>query len=130
MRRRGTKRRRSRVIARRSRRIHSTRPPVFNFESWSRLHDPARLLRSEKYRAPGFDRSPRRAVDPLQSGRDSVDNNQRPDMQVGLIGDYNADAAAHRAIPLALEIAAARLGAEASPLWIPTESIDADARDL
>jgi CTP synthase (UTP-ammonia lyase) len=45
-------------------------------------------------------------------------------LRIGLIGDYNAAVTAHQAIPRALELAAAAVGAPASWEWIPTGEID------
>lgn len=49
-------------------------------------------------------------------------------MKIGLIGDYEASVAAHQAIPRALADAAARLGCEVTPVWVPTEEITAAGR--
>lgn len=42
---------------------------------------------------------------------------------VALIGDYDPEATAHQAIPIALRLAAAKTGVGVEPVWIPTESI-------
>ncbi len=42
------------------------------------------------------------------------------DVLIGLIGDKNAEVTAHRAIPLALEIAASQCGLRVGFEWIPT----------
>ena len=44
-------------------------------------------------------------------------------VRIGLIGDYNPDVPAHRAIPLALSLAGGEVGIAVEPLWIPTEGI-------
>lgn len=44
-------------------------------------------------------------------------------VSIGLIGDFNADITAHRAIPLALQLAAERTGIEVESEWIGTEDI-------
>lgn len=44
-------------------------------------------------------------------------------LQVGLIGDRNDGVIAHRAIPLALQMAAEACGAMIDPVWLPTETI-------
>ena len=49
-------------------------------------------------------------------------------IRVGLIGDYNPDVPAHRAIPLALALASRHLGAESSePTWLPTATLATQA---
>jgi CTP synthase (UTP-ammonia lyase) len=45
-------------------------------------------------------------------------------LRVGLIGDYDQDVTAHRAIPEALGISARTLGAAVEPEWLPTDEID------
>jgi CTP synthase (UTP-ammonia lyase) len=45
-------------------------------------------------------------------------------LRVALVGDYQADAVAHRAIPSALDLAGSAAGITVEPLWVPTESID------
>lgn len=47
---------------------------------------------------------------------------------IGLVGDYDETVAAHRAIPLALELAATSLGAGVGFAWVPTEEIADAAR--
>lgn len=47
---------------------------------------------------------------------------------IALIGDYNASVTAHRAIPLALELAAEGLAQPTSFEWIPTDEIDGTTR--
>lgn len=47
---------------------------------------------------------------------------------IGLIGDRDDGVTAHRAIPLALEQAAAALGAALRVEWLPTERIERDAQ--
>jgi CTP synthase (UTP-ammonia lyase) len=47
---------------------------------------------------------------------------------VGLIGDFNADVPAHRAIPLALQTAADSLRIEVTFGWVPTDEIDGAPR--
>jgi CTP synthase (UTP-ammonia lyase) len=44
-------------------------------------------------------------------------------IRIALIGDRNPDVLAHRAIPLALELAAADLGVEVEPVWIDTDQL-------
>ncbi|OOG59814.1 CTP synthase [Rhodanobacter sp. C03] len=44
-------------------------------------------------------------------------------LQIGLIGDRNEDVVAHRAIPLALGMAADACGVEIEPVWVPTEQV-------
>ncbi|GAB2557089.1 CTP synthase C-terminal region-related (seleno)protein [Rhodanobacter koreensis] len=44
-------------------------------------------------------------------------------LQIGLIGDRHDDVVAHRAIPLALGMAAESCGAEIEPVWVPTEQV-------
>ncbi|HTO82077.1 MAG TPA: CTP synthase [Methylomirabilota bacterium] len=47
--------------------------------------------------------------------------------QIGLVGDYDAGVTAHQAIPRALALAEASVGARLAFRWLPTESIDSDA---
>jgi len=47
--------------------------------------------------------------------------------QIGLVGDYDAGVTAHQAIPRALALAEASMGAKLAFRWLPTESIDGDA---
>jgi CTP synthase (UTP-ammonia lyase) len=44
-------------------------------------------------------------------------------LQIGLIGDRNDDVVAHRAIPLALGMAAGACGVEIEPVWVSTEQV-------
>lgn len=44
-------------------------------------------------------------------------------LQVGLIGDHSDEVVAHRAIPLALDMAAAACGVTVEPVWIPTDQV-------
>ena len=44
-------------------------------------------------------------------------------LQIGLIGDRNDDVVAHRAIPLALGMAAETCGVEIEPIWVPTDEV-------
>lgn len=44
-------------------------------------------------------------------------------LQIGLIGDRNDGVVAHRAIPLALGMAADACGVEIEPVWVPTEQV-------
>jgi CTP synthase (UTP-ammonia lyase) len=45
-------------------------------------------------------------------------------IRIGLIGDYNAAVTAHQAIPRALELAGAAVGASLDCEWVPTQEID------
>jgi CTP synthase (UTP-ammonia lyase) len=47
-------------------------------------------------------------------------------LTVALVGDHAPDVTAHRAIPVALSLAAERLGVRAAPRWVPTDSIADD----
>ena len=47
---------------------------------------------------------------------------------VGLVGDYNASVPAHRAIPVALQLAARALEVQVEPAWVPTEEVESVAR--
>ena len=49
-------------------------------------------------------------------------------LRVGLIGDHDPAVTAHRAIPRALALAAARIGIPVEPVWVPTEEIHGAAR--
>ena len=49
---------------------------------------------------------------------------------VALVGDYSPDVPAHRAIPRALELAGAAVGAEISWRWFPTDDIRDASVDL
>lgn len=44
-------------------------------------------------------------------------------LQVGLVGDRDDEVVAHRAIPLALEMAADACGVTVEPVWIPTDQV-------
>jgi CTP synthase (UTP-ammonia lyase) len=44
-------------------------------------------------------------------------------LQVGLIGDHSDEVVAHRAIPSALDMAAAACGVMVEPVWVPTERV-------
>jgi RimJ/RimL family protein N-acetyltransferase len=46
-------------------------------------------------------------------------------IRIGLVGDFDAGIAAHRAIPLALERAGAAHGVGVEPVWLPTEGLKA-----
>lgn len=46
-----------------------------------------------------------------------------PALHLALIGDYNPDVIAHRAIPLALQRAAAALGLSAQVQWLDTDTL-------
>jgi CTP synthase (UTP-ammonia lyase) len=48
-------------------------------------------------------------------------------LQVGLIGDHSNDVVAHRAIPLALDMAAAACGVAVEPTWVPTGQVGGGA---
>jgi CTP synthase (UTP-ammonia lyase) len=43
--------------------------------------------------------------------------------RIGLIGDFNPDVTAHRAIPRALALAAEKVGCEVEPAWLATDKI-------
>lgn len=45
-------------------------------------------------------------------------------IRIGLIGDYDAAVLAHQAIPRALDLAGAAVGAPISYEWVPTQEID------
>jgi CTP synthase (UTP-ammonia lyase) len=47
-------------------------------------------------------------------------------VRIGLVGDRSASVVAHRAIPIALDMAAQAIGVGVQPAWIPTDRIDAD----
>src|SRR6185295_14806073 len=46
-----------------------------------------------------------------------------PAKRIGLIGDFNPDVTAHRAIPKALALAAKSIGCEVEPVWLATDKI-------
>lgn len=46
-------------------------------------------------------------------------------VRLALVGDYRADAVAHQAIPLAVELAARSLNLDVRPQWLPTPDITA-----
>ena len=48
-------------------------------------------------------------------------------MRVGLIGDYDEQVTAHRAIPLALQLSAKSIGVLVTAHWLPTELLGADS---
>ncbi|HEX9140499.1 MAG TPA: hypothetical protein VF848_11970 [Steroidobacteraceae bacterium] len=47
-------------------------------------------------------------------------------IRIALVGDFNPEVIAHRAIPAALQLAAAESGAEATWHWLPTVSLVGD----
>jgi CTP synthase (UTP-ammonia lyase) len=49
-------------------------------------------------------------------------------IRIGLIGDYDASVAAHRAIPIALNLAADALRLSVEREWLPTDKIDGDSK--
>ena len=49
------------------------------------------------------------------------------DLAIGLIGDFDPQVAAHRAIPLAVRAAADALGVDVTAEWLATDSIGAGA---
>jgi ribosomal protein S18 acetylase RimI-like enzyme len=51
-------------------------------------------------------------------------------VRIALVGDYDAEAVAHRAIPVALEMAGAAAGVDVVHEWVATESIDPSVPDL
>jgi CTP synthase (UTP-ammonia lyase) len=51
-------------------------------------------------------------------------------LRIGLVGDHNPSVIAHRAIPVALELAASELGLHASGDWVATAAISNAAKDL
>jgi CTP synthase (UTP-ammonia lyase) len=51
-------------------------------------------------------------------------------VRVALIGDFDPDVIAHRAIPEALRLSARRLGVAISPEWVPTTAVGAAAEAL
>jgi ribosomal protein S18 acetylase RimI-like enzyme len=51
-------------------------------------------------------------------------------LRVALVGDRDDTAIAHRAIPIALELAARQVGVAVEPLWIGTDAVDASASNL
>jgi len=54
----------------------------------------------------------------------------RPPVRVALIGDHDPAVTAHRAIPLALELAASTTRLEVQPTWLHTATIPDPADDL
>jgi CTP synthase (UTP-ammonia lyase) len=51
-------------------------------------------------------------------------------LKLGLIGDHDASVVAHRAIPKAIELAAADVGVDADIEWLGTETIDPERPEL
>src|SRR5256885_3215214 len=48
-------------------------------------------------------------------------------IRIGLIGDHNPTVPAHRAIPMALDLAAASIGnCQVKPAWLPTDTLTED----
>jgi CTP synthase (UTP-ammonia lyase) len=47
---------------------------------------------------------------------------------VGLVGDFNASVPAHRAIPIALQLASRALDVQVDLEWVPTEEVESVAR--
>ena len=52
-----------------------------------------------------------------------ADATRRRAVSIGLVGDFNPDVTAHRAIPLALQLAAERTGIEVDYQWLDTDLI-------
>jgi CTP synthase (UTP-ammonia lyase) len=48
----------------------------------------------------------------------------KPNIQIGLIGDYDSSVPAHQAIPIALQLAADALSLDITPTWLPTDEIN------
>lgn len=48
-------------------------------------------------------------------------------LRVGLVGDRDEHVTAHRAIPLALQLASEACGVRVEPVWIPTDQVDGGA---
>jgi CTP synthase (UTP-ammonia lyase) len=48
-------------------------------------------------------------------------------VRIALVGDHNPDVLAHRAIPEALRLAAARLGATVEGAWVGTDTLELEA---
>jgi CTP synthase (UTP-ammonia lyase) len=44
-------------------------------------------------------------------------------VRIALVGDYNGNVPAHRAIPVALEMAANAAGVRVEPVWVPTPQV-------
>ncbi len=44
-------------------------------------------------------------------------------VRIALVGDYNPQAVAHQAIPVALQLTAAHLDIDVQPQWLPTETL-------
>jgi CTP synthase (UTP-ammonia lyase) len=49
-------------------------------------------------------------------------------VRIGLVGDYDATVPAHRAIPMALNLAAAALSLGVTAEWVPTDDITGESR--
>lgn len=49
------------------------------------------------------------------------------ELRIALVGDYREEVIAHRAIPLALEMAGAELDVTVTPVWAATEGLDDDS---
>jgi CTP synthase (UTP-ammonia lyase) len=47
-------------------------------------------------------------------------------VRIGLVGDYNPQVTAHRAIPEALRLAAEHVGRAVEPTWVYTATLDGD----
>jgi CTP synthase (UTP-ammonia lyase) len=47
-------------------------------------------------------------------------------LRIGLIGDYDPEVPAHRAIPVALRLAADRAGTAVEPVWLHTSALSGD----
>lgn len=44
-------------------------------------------------------------------------------VRIALVGDYNPQAVAHQAIPVALQLTTAHLDIDVQPQWLPTETL-------
>lgn len=63
---------------------------------------------------------------PMSAGVDRATG--KMPIRIGLIGDYDATVPAHRAIPVALELAGDALALAIDFEWVPTEQIDSPSR--
>lgn len=53
----------------------------------------------------------------------------KPELLIGLVGDQNPEVTAHRAIPIALQLAAKKLDVNIIPRWLPTQDVNSLIED-
>ncbi len=67
---------------------------------------------------------------PLPEASPANPSQPKPSLRIAIVGDYNPEVTAHRAIPEALRISASTLDAEVELMWLPTPSVAQDSSVL